>query len=234
MKITWYGHAAFRLETAKVRILIDPFFEGNPSFEEAFYDAATKDLTHIALTHGHDDHVGDTVKIARETGAMVIANADLGQWLKGQGVDNVDMGNTGGTVRHDGFAMTWVQAFHSSASVDDKGVAHSLGMPNGLVFHMDGEKTVYHMGDTDIFGDMALIAELHQPQIAMVPVGDRFTMGGAVAALACQRYFSLETAIPCHFGSFPIIDQTADTFVAAMESSSCSVAVLEVGTPREF
>jgi len=131
-------------------------------------------------------------------------------------------------VHQDGFSVTWVQAFHSSGQVDENGVAHSLGMPNGLVFHFDSGESLYHMGDTDIFGDMALIEELHQPQVGIVPIGDRFTMGGAVAALACKRYFNFKTVIPCHYGTFPLIDGNADKFVEAMDNSDV-VRVAEIG-----
>ncbi len=234
MKLTWYGHSAFRVETAKARILIDPFFDDNPSFEASMRAGAINGLTHIALTHGHFDHLGNTVKIAKETGATVLANFDLAQFLQQQrGVENVDMGNTGGTVHHDGFSMTWVNAVHSSAMLDENGVSHDLGDPNGLIFHFENEPTLYHMGDTDIFGDMALINELHQPEIGLVPIGDRFTMGGAVAALACKRYFDFKTIVPCHYGSFPIIDQTADTFVKAMDRSD-AVKVPKVGEVLEL
>ena len=227
MKLTWYGHSAFRVDTGSAHILIDPFLSDNPSFDDAKRQEAVDGITHIALTHGHFDHVGDTLDIAKTTGATIIGNFDLIHWLQAQGAENCDPGNTGGTVQHDGFTCTWTQAFHSSAMVQD-GTAHSLGMPNGLVFHFPDAPTLYHMGDTDIFGDMALIEELHQPKIGLVPIGDRFTMGGAVAALACKRYFKFETIVPCHYGTFPIIDQSADTFVTAMEGAS-SVKVPKVG-----
>lgn len=228
MKLTWYGHAAFGVETEKAKILIDPFFTGNPVFPEDQREDAIAGLTHIALTHGHGDHIGDTLDIAAKTGATVIGNYDLIQWLQAQGLEKADFGNTGGTLQHDGFSVTFVQAFHSSAMVDENGVAHSLGMPNGLVFHFDNGESLYHMGDTDIFGDMALIEELHQPQVGLVPIGDRFTMGGAVAALSCKRYFNFKTIIPCHYGTFPIIDETADKFVTAMDNSD-AVKVPAVG-----
>ena len=137
MKLTWYGHAAFGVETGAAKILIDPFFTGNPVFPEDQREAALAGLTHIALTHGHGDHIGDTLTIAAQTGATVIANYDLIQWLQGQGLEKADFGNTGGTLHHEGFSVTFVQAFHSSGTVDENGVAHGLGMPNGLVFHFD-------------------------------------------------------------------------------------------------
>ena len=228
MKLTWYGHAAFGVETEKAKILIDPFFTGNPVFPEDQRDEAIAGLTHIALTHGHGDHIGDTLDIAAKTGATVIGNYDLIPWLQAQGLEKADFGNTGGTLQHEGFSVTFVQAFHSSATIDENGVAHSLGMPNGLVFHFENGESLYHMGDTDIFGDMALIEELHQPQVGLVPIGDRFTMGGAVAALSCKRYFNFKTIIPCHYGTFPIIEETADKFVEAMDNSD-AVKVPAVG-----
>ena len=112
-----------------------------------------------------------------------------------------------------GFSATFTNALHSSAQITEDGVSHALGNANGLMLHFEDEASLLAMGDTDIFSDMALINELHQPDIGLVPIGDRFTMGGAVAALACQRYFNFKTAIPCHYGTFPIIDQTPEKFV---------------------
>ena len=230
MHITWLGHAAFRIEIEKAKILIDPFLTYNSSFEGLDFDEFTRDTTHILLTHGHADHVGDTVAIAKATGATVLANADLAAWLGTKGVEKIEAGNTGGTIHFDGFSVTFTNALHSSAQITEDGVSHALGNPNGLVLHFnDDEPTLYHMGDTDIFSDMALINELHQPEIGLVPIGDRFTMGGAVAALACQRYFEFKTVLPCHYGTFPIIDQNADKFVTAMEGSATKVEVAKVG-----
>jgi L-ascorbate metabolism protein UlaG (beta-lactamase superfamily) len=228
MKITWLGHSAFRIETNAAKILIDPFLTHNPSFAGQDIKQVASGITHILLTHGHGDHVGDTISLARETGAVVLANADLAAWLGSKGVERIEMGNTGGTVSLGSFTATFTNALHSSAQITEDGVSHALGNPNGLMLHFDDEASLLHMGDTDIFSDMALLNELHQPDIGIVPIGDRFTMGGAVAALACRRYFNFKTAIPCHYGSFPIIDQTPDKFVSGMEGSKT-----QVKTPKQ-
>lgn len=234
MKITWLGHSAFRVETAKSILLIDPFLSGNPGAAGLDLKDAVKGVTHIALTHGHGDHVGDTVQIAKETGATVIANFDLCMWLARKGVAKIDPGNTGGTVFHDGFSVTFVNALHSSAQITDDGVSHSLGSANGLMIHFDDEPSLLHMGDTDLFSDMALINELHRPDIGIVPIGDRFTMGGAVAALACRRYFNFNHVLPCHYASFPLVDQTAEIFTEAMEGDGAKVKSDKAGTLLSF
>jgi L-ascorbate metabolism protein UlaG (beta-lactamase superfamily) len=227
MKITWFGHAAFRLDFADKVVLIDPFFTGNPAFEGDRAKAAAG-ATHILITHGHGDHIGDAVEIAAETGAKVVTNYDLCMYLTSKGLQSFDPMNTGGTTDQGGFTVTMVRADHSAGLVE-AGVGFPLGSANGLVVKAPGEPTVYHMGDTDVFGDMALIQELHRPDVVMVPIGDRFTMGPDTAAFAMRRFFKPQAVIPCHYGSFPIIEPNADRFVAAMEGSGMQVIVPHKG-----
>ncbi|MCB1519195.1 MAG: metal-dependent hydrolase [Hyphomicrobiaceae bacterium] len=224
MKITWLGHSSFRVETGQSVILIDPFLKGNATFEASAteWDSVVAGATHIVVTHGHGDHVGDTVEIAGKTGAKVVTNYDLCMWLAKQGVANFDPMNTGGSTDQGDFTVTLVRADHSAAMVE-MDVGFPLGSANGVVLTVKGGPTVLHMGDTDIFSDMALINELWRPNIGIVPIGDRFTMGARTAALACRRYFSFKTIIPCHYGTFPIIDQSADAFVRAMEGANVVV-----------
>lgn len=235
MKLTWYGHSAFRIEAGDAKILIDPFLTGNPSWNKP-WEGPAEGVTHVLLTHGHSDHIGDTVEILKATGAMLVANFEICMYLVGQGVSDkkINPGNHGGTVDCGGFTTTFVNALHSSSFPGEGGQNTYLGNPAGLVLHFQNDKSLYHMGDTDIFSDMALINELHQPAVGIVPVGDRFTMGGAVAALACQRFFNFEQVIPCHFATFGMIEPNADKFVAGMEGSKAKVLLPKIGEPFEI
>jgi len=232
MQITWFGHSCFRLDTGKSSLLIDPFFNGNSTFEDSGVTVrqATKGVTHVALTHGHFDHSGDAVAVCKETDAPLIAVFELAMHFGAQGLEKVDPGNTGGTLHHEDFDISFVPAWHSSSVLVDGNPIY-LGAACGVVVQPKDGKTVYHMGDTAIFSDMALIHELYQPQIGFVPIGDRFTMGARTAALACKRYFQFETVMPCHYGTFPQLDQTADKFVAEMKGSK--VVVPKVGVAFE-
>jgi L-ascorbate metabolism protein UlaG (beta-lactamase superfamily) len=230
MKITWFGQSAFRIEHDNAVVMVDPFLSGVPWWKGG-WEIAAKGVTHVLVTHGHNDHLGDAVAILKGTGAMGVANAEISDFLIGQGVPEkqVNSGNHGGTVDCGPFTTTFVNAIHSSSWTKSDGSTVYLGNPNGLVLHFPDGKSVYHMGDTDIFSDMALIGELHAPKVGLVPIGDRYTMGGAVAALACRRFFKFEAVIPCHYGSFPILEQTPDKFIEGMQGSGTKVVTPKIG-----
>lgn len=231
MRITWLGHSAFRLEFGTSVVMIDPFLTGNPVFK-GDAAAAAKGATHVVLTHGHGDHIGDTVGICEREGAKLVATYELCLWLNAKGVKAFDPMNTGGTTDQGEFTVSLTQAFHSSCETDANGVFQNLGLPNGVVItpKIAGEPTVYHCGDTDIFSDMALIQELYEPQVAIMPIGDRFTMGARSAALAATRFLGkVGTIIPCHYGTFPILDQGPDAFIKAMGKEAGRVKVPAVG-----
>ena len=229
MQLTWFGHSAFCVELDDARILIDPFLSGNPSWGGGWREVA-EGTTHVLLTHGHDDHLGDAADVLKATGAMLVATFEGCMHLVGQGVSDgkINPGNHGGTVDCGGFTTSFVKAEHSSSGGTGDGTVY-LGSAGGLIVKAPGQPTLYHMGDTDIFSDMALIAELHAPEIGIVPIGDRFTMGAATAALACRRFFDFKAIVPCHYGTFPIIDRTADGFRDAMGDSAGAVVVPAIG-----
>lgn len=230
LKVTWLGHSCFRVETASSVILIDPFLKGNPTFEKSgiSWDNATAGVTHVALTHGHDDHVGDAGEICKLRGATLFAVYELAQHVAKSGAAKLEPMNTGGTVKAADFELTFTDALHSSSSAGTY-----LGNPCGIVIRAKGGKTLYHMGDTDVFPGMALIAELYRPDIGIVPIGDRFTMGARTAAFACTRFFDFKTVLPCHYGTFPgMLDATADAFVAAMPGKR--VLVAKVGESHDL
>lgn len=231
MKITWFGHSAFRVDIAGAAIMIDAFLENGTYHGDI--KAAYSGATHVVLTHGHDDHLGQTLDICLETGAVLIANWEICHYYAGKGVKDFSPGNHGGTIDFGAFTLSFVLAHHSSASIVDN-IPVYLGNPAGVVIRAPNEKTLLHMGDTDIFSDMGLINEIYAPRIGIVPIGDRFTMGARLAAMACNRYYDFETVIPCHYATFPIIDQTADKFVEEMKGSKSKVLIPERGTPVEL
>jgi L-ascorbate metabolism protein UlaG (beta-lactamase superfamily) len=209
MKLTWLGHSACHLTVAGRSVLIDPFFSGNPKFPDGF-EAELQGVDLIMLTHGHADHMGDSLRLAKAFDATVVAMFEICAYLGAEGVDKTEPMNIGGTIECDGLSISMVNALHSSAIVED-GKPVTMGDPAGLIIR-SAEKTVYHAGDTDVFSDMALIQRLYDPKIGLIPIGDRFTMGPATAALACNEYLNLETIIPIHWGTFDLLTGDPETF----------------------
>ncbi|MEM9223977.1 MAG: metal-dependent hydrolase [Pseudomonadota bacterium] len=227
MRLTWYGHSAFRVEFGDTALLIDPFLSDNPTWD-GDWAGPSGGISHILLTHGHNDHFGDTLEIVKTTGAQVVGGFELCEWCAAQGAENVNPGGHGGTVDCGEFAVTFVNALHSSSITTSTGTSY-MGNPLGLIVTPKDDKVLYHMGDTGIFGDMALINELYAPRIGLVPVGDRFTMGAREASLACKRFFQFDAIVPCHYGTFPQLDQTPDKFIAALGDLGGRVVVPERG-----
>lgn len=195
------GHSAFLIAAGDFRVLIDPFITGNPSAEGAGIKADELHPTHILLTHGHADHVGDAPAIARRTQAQVTANFEVCEWFRTrQNYDNINPGNPGGRVPTDFGSVDFTHAIHSS-SIDD---GFYMGVACGLVIKIAG-LSIYHAGDTALFSDMKLIGELHKPDVAILPIGDRFTMGPAHATLAAE-WIGAKTVIPCHYNTWPPIE----------------------------
>jgi L-ascorbate metabolism protein UlaG (beta-lactamase superfamily) len=203
--LTWLGHSAFRIDTpGGKRIYVDPFLE-NPKCPDTEKDPERCDL--IALTHGHDDHVGSTVELHKKFGCPVIAQIEVRGWLAGQGVewDMAHAPNKGGTVEIDGLKFTLTDANHSSSANDGT----YLGEPTGLVIELEDGFKLYHAGDTNVFGDMQLIARIYQPELAILPIGDHFTMGPREAAVALEL-LGIRRCVPCHYGTFPLLRGTPE------------------------
>jgi L-ascorbate metabolism protein UlaG (beta-lactamase superfamily) len=203
VSITYYGHSAFKLAGAGMAVLIDPWLS-NPVLETPVDRVGHVDV--ILVTHGHGDHVGDTVAVAKKTGASVVAIHELSVILAQQGVAQVVGMNKGGTFNFKGLKITLTHAVHSS-TVEEGGRLVAAGDPGGFVVQFLNGFTVYHAGDTAVFSDMALIRELYHPELALLPIGSHYVMNPAEAALAC-RLLRPRWVIPMHYGTFPVLTGT--------------------------
>ncbi|SFA48821.1 L-ascorbate metabolism protein UlaG, beta-lactamase superfamily [Anoxybacillus pushchinoensis] len=225
MKVTYHGHSVVKIETSGKTIFIDPFITGNPTTdlkaEDVYVDV-------ILLTHGHNDHVGDTVALAKKHDALVIAPYELATYLGWKGV-RVHPMHIGGSFSFDFGKIKLTQAFHGSSYVEENETIVYTGMPSGILFSAEG-KTIYHAGDTALFSDMKLIGEMNDIDVAFLPIGDNFTMGPEDAAVAA-RWLKAKTVVPIHYNTFPVIQQDPQRFVKMIDGVG---RVLHVGESIEL
>ncbi|MBV6682640.1 metal-dependent hydrolase [Bacillus sp. JRC01] len=214
MKISYHGHSVVKFETNGKTILVDPFINGN-EYTDLNADDVKADA--IILTHGHNDHVGDTVAIAKRNDSLVIAPNELANYLGLQGLNTHPM-SIGGAREFDFGKVKFTQAFHSSSYTTEDNEIIYTGMPAGFLLMAEG-KTIYHAGDTGLFSDMKLIGERHPIDLAFLPIGDNFTMGPEDAALAAT-FLKAKEVVPVHYDTFPPIKQDPHKFVEMLEGSN--------------
>jgi L-ascorbate metabolism protein UlaG (beta-lactamase superfamily) len=228
MQIKFHGHACFELSDGEASLLIDPFLK--PNNPKAVASAEDVEPTHIALTHGHADHIADAVPVAKRSGAHCVAIVELANWLESQGVEAVSDPNLGGTVEFEWGWIKLVPAWHTNTipgSAEEPFSAEhgiSIGTCAGLVVSIAG-KTIYHAGDTCLFGDMKLIGERNPIDVALLPIGGHYTMDRHDAVIAAQL-LGASTVIPMHYDTFPPIETDSDAFASDLGSQSSAAAVL--------
>jgi L-ascorbate metabolism protein UlaG (beta-lactamase superfamily) len=218
--LTWLGHATFRIDSpGGKRIYIDPFLNGNPKCPESEQTPERVDV--IGITHAHGDHLGDTVTLSKKHGCTVVAPVELADWLQiKHNLENVRDPNKGGTVDVDGIKFTLTNAHHSSSNDQ----LEYMGEPCGIVVTLEDGTGVYFAGDTCVFGDMQLIGRLYGPSVAVLPIGDHYTMGPREAGLALEL-LGAKRCVPCHWGTFPALTGTPD---ALREHAPSDVEIVDV------
>src|SRR4051812_13207382 len=226
LSITWLGHATFLLQSpGGKKILFDPWVTGNPKSPDSAKNLGALDL--VLITHGHSDHTGDAVAIARSSGAQVVAPYEVSVWLGSKGLQHVTGMNPGGTLNVLGLSITMVPAVHSS-SVEEDGKIVYLGVATGYVVRFEDGLTIYFAGDTSIFGDMRLIGEMYHPSIAFLPIGDLYTMGPEQAAKASEL-LGVKQIVPMHYGTFPALTGTPAKLRELVEPRGVQVLELVPG-----
>jgi L-ascorbate metabolism protein UlaG (beta-lactamase superfamily) len=225
LSITWFGHATFLLTTPGGRRLVfDPWLNGNP---KAPTGAKIDKADVICVTHGHSDHSGDVVAVARATGAPVVAVYELANWFQGKGLKDVVGLGIGGTIAIKGLKISLTPAVHTS-SIEEDGKVHYVGLATGFVVRMEDGRAIYFAGDTALFGDMRLIRELHAPEIAFLPIGDHYTMDPAAAAKACEM-LGVRQVVPMHYGTFPVLTGSPEDLKRLVAPLGVDVLVLKPG-----
>jgi L-ascorbate metabolism protein UlaG (beta-lactamase superfamily) len=230
LAITWLGHSTFLLRTpGGKRVLLDPWLTGNPSCPESLKKPGKVDL--IVVSHGHFDHMDDLVNVARESGAPVVGIFELCDWLGRKGIQQASPMNKGGTQEIAGLRITMTDARHSSGFFDNGQMVY-MGEPAGYVIRLEDGRVIYYSGDTCLFGDMKLIGELYKPEIAFLPIGDRFTMDPVQAARACE-FLGVRQVVPMHWGTFPLLTGTPATLKPLVEPKGVQVLELKPGETAE-
>jgi len=225
-KFTWYGHATHGLETDGYKLLIDPFFSGNPA---ASVSADEMEADFILVSHGHEDHVGDTIDIAARTGALVITNFEIANWFTAQGVEKVHPQHIGGGFQHPFGYLKLTLAIHGSALPDGS----YGGMPTGFLLTTNDGKKIYMAQDTGLFGDMALIGD-EGIDLAVLPIGDNFTMGPD-DALKAVKLLRPKTVVPIHYNTWDVIAQDAKAWAARVQAETdANALVLDVNGSVEI
>ncbi|MDX1431631.1 MAG: metal-dependent hydrolase [Gammaproteobacteria bacterium] len=238
--LQWYGQAAFKItsESGKV-ILIDPFISKNPKTPEELKDLSKiGNVDLILVTHGHGDHVGDTVELAKMTGAKVAMNADMGHTFGTLGLipyDQLIRFNKSGPIKPlgDGITITMVPAEHSSEFLHNK-TLYPGGEPCGYIVEFENGWTLYHAGDTGVFTEMQFIKDYYDPDLALLPIGGHFTMDPAHAAYAVKKYLNSKAVIPIHYGTFPPLKGTPEQLKAALGSHPAKLIVMNPGDSMKF
>lgn len=231
MKIIWLGHGSFRIEVADKTLLIDPWLSGNPALPEDRHDDAIASATHILLTHTHFDHIVDVLPLARKLGIPVVGQYDLmSHWAEHEGVETIGF-NKGGTVDLGGPKVSMVPASHSSTFPTSEGL-RTGGSEVGYVIAGDGH-SLYVSGDTGLMADMDWIGDYHKPDIGILSAGGHYTMDMKQAAYAAKRWFRFKTVIPCHYGTFPILEQSAADLIAGLDGTGTQVIEPQVMQPIE-
>lgn len=224
-KLTFLGHSAFLVESASTRLIIDPFLRDNPT---ATVDPADVSVDYVLLTHGHGDHIADAVEIAKSNDATVIAPFELANWCAGQGVEKTHPMHIGGAHNFPFGRVKLTIAHHGSSTPDGR----YMGQPSGILVTLDG-KTLYHAGDTALFYDMRLIGDMNAIDVAVLPIGDNFTMGIDDAVKAVE-FLRPGTAVPCHYGTFDLIAVDPGEFVEKLRHKGFNGTVLEINGSLEY
>lgn len=224
--ITWLGHACVHVQTYQgTSILIDPFIQQNPTFPRDYKLPEKIDL--LLITHGHFDHIADALPVAQEHNPTVLGAMELIHWLTGKGMKKGEGMNLGGSFHLRDVTVTMVEAKHSSGIQDGDQMIYG-GNPGGFILGIEGGPTLYHAGDTSVFSDMQLTRDLYAPDLAMLPIGGHFTMGPKEAALAA-KYLGVNTVLPLHFGTFPVLTGTPEQLEEALRAHGATeIKVLKV------